>query len=212
MATLRERPPAPHRHMPHMPHVISEPELRPLDLGVLLARGAIAGFVAGMAFLLANMWYAVSQGMPGISPLYVMSTVFHASDAPIANPTEAILGLTMHIILSLGFGMGFALLLVPLLRNIPALVGGALAYGLALYVLNFQILGRTVFEFFTSPQGPDQLLEAFIHPLIFGLLLVPFFLGRPLEGTHRETAARSTTTAAGSATLPRRDRPGYAEP
>lgn len=212
MAVLRERPRAPHRHMPHMPHVISEPELRPLDLGGLLARGAIAGFVAGMAFLLANMWYAVSQGMPGISPLYAMSTVFHASDAPIAmNPTEAMLGLTMHIVLSLGFGMGFALLLVPVLRNIPALVGGALVYGWALYVLNFQILGRTVFEFFTDPQGPDQLFEALIHPLIFGLLLVPFFLGRPLEGTHRETAARSTT-AAGSTTPPRTDRPGHMEP
>lgn len=215
MTLLRERPHAPHMHMPHMPHVISEPELRPLDLGGLLARGAISGFVAGMAFLLANMWFAVSQGLPGIAPLYVMSTVFHASDAPVAtNATEAMLGLTMHIILSFGFGVGFALLLVPLLRSVPALVVGALAYGLALWVLNFQILGRTVFPFFTDPKGPDQLFEAFIHPLIFGLLLVPFFLGRPFEGTHRETAVRSTT-AAGSATpeVPRRsDRPGPMEP
>lgn len=142
----------------------------------------------------------------------MISAVFHASDAPVANANEAILGLTVHLGLSLAFGMGFALLLVPLLRNAAALAVGALVYGLALYVLNFQILGRTVFEFFTSPQGPDQLLEAFIHPLVFGLLLVPFFLGRPLEGTHRETAARSTTTAAGSAAPPRRDRPDYREP
>ncbi|MBT2396976.1 hypothetical protein [Streptomyces sp. ISL-100] len=213
MALLKERPHAPHMHMhmPHMPHVISEPELRPLDLGGLLARGAAAGFFAGMGFLLANMWFAVSQGMPGISPLYVMSTVFHASDVPVANPTEAILGLTVHIALSLGFGMGFALLLVPLLRKVPALVIGALAYGLALYVLNFQILGRTVFEFFTNPQGPDQLFEALVHPLIFGLLLVPFFLGRPFERTRR-AEPQPTATATGGTTPGTSNRPGPMEP
>ena len=193
-------------HMPHMPHVISEPELRPLDVGGLLARGAIAGVVAGMGFLLANMWYAVSQGLPGIAPLYVMSTVFHASSAPVAIPGEAVLGLTMHVILSLGFGMGFAVL-VPWLRNAPALVGGALAYGLALWVLNIEILGRTVFPFFTNAKGPDQLFEFFIHPLIFGLLLVPFFLGRTYEGRRRAVTTDSAAAAADSRPPGAPDRP-----
>jgi hypothetical protein len=179
-----------------MPHVIGEPEQRPLDLGGLLARGAIAGLVAGMAFLLANMWYAVNQGLPGIAPLYVMATVFHASGAPVAAPAEAVLGLTIHIVLSLGFGIGFALLLVPWLRTTLALVGGALAYGLALWVLNIEILGRTVFPFFTNPKGPDQLFEFFIHPLIFGLLMVPFFLGRTGQAGHRRPADRTSATSA----------------
>ncbi len=182
MTLMKERSHVPHLHMPH---VISEPELRPLDLGGLLARGAAAGLFAGTGFLLANMWYAVSQGMPGISPLYAMSTVFHASNAPVADANEAILGLSVHLGLSLAFGMGFALLLVPLLRNAAALVLGALIYGLVLYVLNFQILGRTVFEFFTSPQGPNQLFEVLVHPLVFGLLLVPFFLGRSTGSARR---------------------------
>jgi hypothetical protein len=199
MAILKERPHAPHMHMPHMPHVISEPELRPLDLGGLLARGAIAGIFAGMAFLLASMWFAVSQGQPGISPLYAMSTVFHASSAPVPAPTEAVLGLTIHIVLSLAFGMGFAVLLVPWLRNVPALVIGALAYGVALWILNFQILGHTVFPFFTSPRGPNQLFEGLIHPLIFGLLLVPFFLGHAVPGTRRDTSAEQRTAARGGA-------------
>ncbi|MFH0241312.1 hypothetical protein ACGRHY_02475 [Streptomyces sp. HK10] len=66
MTMMKERSHAPHMHMPH---VISGPELRPLDLGGLLARGAAAGVFAGTGFLLANMWYAVSHGMPGIAPL-----------------------------------------------------------------------------------------------------------------------------------------------
>jgi hypothetical protein len=177
-----------------MPHVISEREERPLDVGGLLARGAIAGLVAGMAFLLADMWFAASQGMPGISPLYAISTIFHASRAPVLTPTEPVLGLAVHIVLSLGFGMGFAVLLVPLVRNVAALVVAALGYGLALWVLNIQILGRTVFPFFAPKGTADVIFTLLDHVLIFGLLLVPFFLGRPFERTARSGTGSSATT------------------
>jgi len=185
MAILHERPHAPHLHMPH---TISEPEQRPFDVGGLLARGAIAGIVAGMAFLLAEMWFAVSQGKPGTSPLYAISTIFHASSAPV-------LGLTIHIVLSLGFGMGFAVLLVPWLRNLLALVLGGLGYGLALWVLDIQILGRTVFPFFAPKGSSDLIFGLLAHVLIFGLLLVPFFLGRSFERTSRAETRPSATAA-----------------
>jgi hypothetical protein len=190
MPILRERP---HPWHVHAPHTISEPEQRPLDIGGLLARGAIAGIVAGMAFLLAMMWFAVSQGKPGISPLYKISTVFHASTAPVLTPTEPVLGLTIHIVLSFGFGMGFAVLLVPWLRNLLALVLGGLGAGLALWVLNIQILGRTLFPAF-APKGPSDLIFGLVdHVLIFGLLLVPFFLGRSFERTSRAETRPSAT-------------------
>jgi hypothetical protein len=188
MAVLEKRPHAPHMQLPH---TISEPEQRPLDVGGLLARGATAGIVAGMAFLLASMWFAVSQGAPGIAPLYAFSTVFHASNAPVLTPTEPILGLTIHIALSLGFGMGFAVLLVPWLRNLPALLLGALGYGLALWVLNTQILGRTVFPFFAAKGLSDLIFSLLNHVLIFGLLLAPFFLGRSFERTPPAETRRS---------------------
>jgi len=205
MAILHEPPHAPHLHMPH---TISEPEQRPLDVGGLLARGAIAGIVAGMAFLLAEMWFAVSQGKPGISPLYAISTVFHASSAPLLVPSEPILGLTTHIVLSLGFGMGFALLFVPWLRSLPALVLGGLGYGLALWVLDVQILGRTVFPFFT-PKGPSDLIFGLLdHVLIFGLLLVPFFLGRSFEGMPRTETKPSAPSARMASPAERREGTG----
>ena len=192
MAILHERPHAPHLHMPH---TISEPEQRPFDVGGLLARGAIAGIVAGMAFLLAEMWFAVSQGQPGTSPLYAISTIFHASSAPVLTPTEPVLGLTIHIVLSLGFGMGFAVLLVPWLRNLLALVLGGLGYGLALWVLDIQILGRTVFPFFAPKGSSDLIFGLLAHVLIFGLLLVPFFLGRSFERPSRAETRPSATAA-----------------
>jgi hypothetical protein len=149
------------------------------DLGGALARGAIAGIVAGWAFLLANMWFAYSQGLPAAAPLAVIATVFSAAPAPTLTASSMLVGAVTHIGLSLGFGMGFALLLLisPPLRRPAFLVLAGIGYGLALWILNFQILGRTVFPFFTDPMGPDQLFEGLIHPLIFGLGLVPFFLG-----------------------------------
>ena len=191
MALLKQRPDI------HMPHVIGESELRPLDLGGLLARGAIAGIVAGMSFLLADMWFAVSQGKPAISPLYAISTVFHASKAPLPAPAEPVLGLATHIVLSLGFGMGFAVVLVPWLRNLPALVAGALGWGLALWVLNIEILGRTVFPFFAPKGAADLIFTLLNHVLIFGLLLVPFFLGHSLAAPRRSAGSQASARVEG---------------
>ncbi len=147
-----------------------------VDIGARLTRGAIAGLVGGFAFILANMWFAVSTGKPGVGPLLAISTIFHASDKPVMDPQEVLIGLTLHIALSLAFGLGFGLLSVAL-RSAVTVVIGALVYGLLLYVVNFQIFGRTVFPFFTNPMGPNQLFELIIHPVVFGLFLVPFFLG-----------------------------------
>jgi hypothetical protein len=73
----------------------------------------------------------------------------------------------------------FQPLIVPPLRRPGPLALAAVGYGLALWILHFQILGRTVFPFLTNPNGPNQLFEGLVHPLIFGLALVPFFLGWP---------------------------------
>jgi hypothetical protein len=150
-----------------------------IDVGKLLTRGAVAGLVAGLAFILANMWFAYAHDKPAVAPLIDISTIFNAADKPTltpnAVPVEIGTGIMLHLAFSAAFGMGFALL-VPLLRNVGWLVAGALGYGLALYLLNFQILGHTVFPWFTDPNGPHQIFELLIHPLIYGLFLVPFFL------------------------------------
>lgn len=151
-------------------------------LGDLFTRGAVAGIAAGFVFLLANMGYATSQGKPSLAPFMDISTIFHGTDKPASmTPTVDMLatGAVVHISLSIAFGIGFALLVgafAPLLRNWLLLAGAGVVYGLALYVVNFQIFGNTLFEWFTNPNGPDQGFEVFIHAA-FGLMLVPFFLG-----------------------------------
>ena len=128
------------------------------------------------------MAYATTQGKPSVAPFMDISTIFHGTDRPAAmTPTVDMLatGAVVHLTLSIAFGVIFALLVgafAPLTRNWLVLAVAGVAYGLALYVVNFQILGNTIFEWFTNPQGPNQGFEVFIHA-VFGLLLVPFFLG-----------------------------------
>lgn len=150
-----------------------------LPLDALLTRGAAAGLVAGLAFILVNMFAAQSAGKPPIAPFLAISTLFRFSDMPImepmAIPVEVTLGLIVHLFLSALFGIVFALI-APLLRNPALLVLGGLAYGLALYLVNFQVIGRLLFPWFVDERGPNQLVELIVHPLAYGLLLVPFFL------------------------------------
>jgi hypothetical protein len=50
-------------------------------------------------------------------------------------------------------------------------------FGGLVYILNYQLLGRVVFEWFdpSDPAGPNPWFGLITH-LGFGLLLVPFFL------------------------------------
>jgi uncharacterized membrane protein YagU involved in acid resistance len=153
-------------------------------LGDLLARGAVAGLLSGLVFLVASMGWAVKDNKPAVAPMIDISTIFHTQDVPKPvqalefGPDNLVVGLTTHLMLSMLFGIGFALIAAVLLRHRgPGLLAlGGLGYGLLLYVVNFQVLGRIFFEWFTNPMGPPQVFEAFIHA-VFGLLLVPFFLG-----------------------------------
>ena len=72
------------------------------------------------------------------------------------SPENIVIGLVTHLTPSALFGMGFVLL-VPLLSGPRAVVLGAAAFGVALYVINFQILGRLFLEWFQ--EGPNQLFE-----------------------------------------------------
>lgn len=150
-----------------------------LDLGAVLARGAVAGLAGGLLFALANMWYADAHGKPSVAPFLDISTIFHGTDKPVISQPDVIAGLVVHLGLSLLFGIVFALAVTMLrltTRPLLLLVAG-LIYGLALYVVNFQIIARAVFPWFVNPNGPNQIFELWIHPVAYGLLLAPFFIG-----------------------------------
>ena len=158
-----------------------------LDFSHLLTTGAVAGLAVGFAFILANMIFATSQSalpvpntpkLPAIAPFLDIGTIFYFDDMPqLTNPAYPLAGLITHFSLSIVFGLIFALILVPLFSSARALLVGGVAYGGLLYIVNYQILGRVLFEWFdpSSPMGPNPWFGLITH-LGFGFLLVPFFL------------------------------------
>jgi hypothetical protein len=153
---------------------VRRPEL--LDVGRQLTRGATGGIVAGLFFLIATMGYVTTKGLPAVAPMIDISTIFHGQDQPVPNPDNVVVGLVTHLTLAVAFGVVFALLVTVLPPRALIVLSAGIVYGLLLYVVNFQILGRTLFPWFTNPKGPDQSFEVFIHA-VFGLLLAPFFIG-----------------------------------
>jgi hypothetical protein len=153
----------------------------PAEIGDRVARGTVAGVMAGLVFLVANMLWATKLDMPAVAPLIDISTIFNFDD--VAHPTteNMLVGLVTHLTLSAVFGVAFAML-VLVLRDARAVAVGGVVFGIALYLVNFQVLGRTAFPWFQ--EGPDQVFELFAHAG-FGLLLVPFFLGRRFTAQPR---------------------------
>jgi hypothetical protein len=157
------------------------------DFSNLLTTGGVAGLVVGFPFILANMIYATSQSalpvpnapkLPALAPFFDIGTIFYFDDMPqLMNPSYPLAGLITHFSLSIVFGVIFALVVVPLLSNARLLLIGGIAFGGLLYIVNYQILGRVLFEWFdpSSPMGPNPWFGLLTH-LGFGLLLVPFFL------------------------------------
>jgi hypothetical protein len=160
-----------------------------------LARGVVAGTAAGLLFLLANMWYADSQGMPAVAPLWDISTIFHFADTPDPTPENLAVGLTVHLTLSAAFGAALAFV-APLVRGRTMMFGAGALFGLVLYVVNFQILGRLFFEWFQ--EGPNQTFEVIAH-LGYGLVLAPFMCDlaapKPTEAHRRAPTTESAARA-----------------
>lgn len=142
-----------------------------------MTRGVAAGLFGGFAFAIANMYYAGVHGKPSVAPFLSISTIFHHQQMPVISPQNVLIGIVVHVALSMLFGVVFALAVAPLLRGTTMLAAGAAVYGLLLFVVNFEVFGRIFFTWFVNPKGPNQLFELWIHPVSYGLFLIPFFLG-----------------------------------
>lgn len=141
------------------------PEREPLVMRV--GRGAIAGVVAGLVFLVLNMWYASSVGGSETQPLHLISTLLLGPEA-LGDGSNALLGLVIHVGLSALFGIAFSFL-APLMRNNGAIAAGGALFGLALYIINFGIIAQTTLTQFQAPNDPVELMAHLIYGLILGM-------------------------------------------
>jgi uncharacterized membrane protein YagU involved in acid resistance len=141
-------------------------------VGGRLVRGAVGGVAAGLVFAAVTMWFADSTGGKAEMPLRMISTIVKGDQAMAAGTTSPALGAVVHLVLSVLFGIVFALA-VPRFRTNGTVALAGTAYGLLLYVLNFLVLTPLVFTTFRMANQP---FEVFAH-LVFGTLLSFAFFG-----------------------------------
>jgi hypothetical protein len=150
-----------------------------------LVRGAGGGLVAGVLFAVATMWFVTSIDQPARMPLLMISTIVLGDDAMASGDADEGIGLAVHLVLSIIFGVVFALVAGRLRTNGAVMLAGLL-YGALLYLVNFQILARVAFTTFKMANQPFELL---VH-IVFGALLALAFYGsgvrrgEPLFGTR----------------------------
>ncbi len=134
--------------------------------------GAIAGVVAGIVFAILSMLYAAIVG-PGIwAPPRMIATIVGFEMAPVFAAVPVVVGLALHMMLSALYGAVFALLVASAGRGLILLAG--LAFGLALYVLNFHVFAE-IEQFAAFRMMAGNWFEIAVHG-VFGLLLAVGFL------------------------------------
>ena len=124
------------------------------------------------------------HGEPATIPIHGVATVFNVSSNIDRTPDDLAIGIFTHAWLAAFFGIVFALLLPMVGGRLRAIAHGELRtlfmagalYGIALYLLNYQVLGRLAFKWFSGPHRPDLAISVLVH-VIYGLVLAPFFLG-----------------------------------
>lgn len=131
-----------------------------------LTRGAVGGVLAGAAFLVLNMWYATSTDMPTKMPIRMMSTIVQGDSAMMDGSASVGVGLVVHAVLSIVFGLTFAVAATRLRTNGSVALMGA-TFGLALYLVNFKVFAPIAFETFEDANQPFELAA---H-IVFGVIV-----------------------------------------
>lgn len=144
----------------------------PIKLGVL------SGLMAGAIFAIAEMIAAAAVGASLITPWRMFASVVLGSAAIEAtSPGVAfIVGFIVHFLVASIFGLIYGAIHRGVARDTRRSYGAQAAigaiYGLALYLVNIQVIARLAYPWFhETGQWTQALLHAFTYGLPLGLLM-----------------------------------------
>jgi len=144
-----------------------------------IKHGVIGGIVAGVVFAIAEMvGGSVIDGGPLFMPLKAFASIPIGKEPPmIAWATAVPVGVISHMVLSIIYGVVFAMIVayLPMLRVSPVLiVVAASLYGFLLWLINFFVLagaiGRPWFKM--APKGEQFVYHTLFYGAVLGLYLV----------------------------------------
>ncbi len=141
--------------------------------------GVIGGSIAGIVFAIAEMiGGSVIDGSPFFMPLKAFASIPIGKEPPkIAWATAVPVGVISHMVLSIIYGVVFALIVayLPMLRVSPVLlVVAASVYGFLLWLINFFVLPGAISRpwFKMAPKGEQFVYHTIFYGTVLGLYLV----------------------------------------
>jgi len=162
------------------------------DVGPWVKQGAVGGVIAGIVFAMFEMIMAAVLGGADtfFMPLRMIGAIvlgMKALDPGYSLVTAGMVGLMVHMMLSIMFGIIFAALVayVPGLANSSLiLIVAASVYGFALWIVNFYVIAHAA-GWLWFPDKTNVAVQFVAHTIMFGTVLGLF-----LDRTH----ARDATT------------------
>jgi hypothetical protein len=142
-----------------------------------ILQGVIGGIVAGIMFSVFEMAWGFLQGGAdmAVAPLRMIGGIAlgpQALEPSYSLLTAAFAGVAVHMVLSMIYGGAFALgvgLLAPR-AGTTAIVAAGIAVGLALWVVNFFVIGPAAgWPWFADMTDPT--IQAIAHGAFFGIPL-----------------------------------------
>lgn len=167
----------------------------------IVVEGALGGLIAGASLAAGQLLAAAWSGVPPGTPWQLWSSLVLGREALDGGLSllRFVLGFVLNFGLSTAFGALFGLVVAAIRRPLRddlavQLTGGAI-YGIALWAINYQIIGRLFFPWFSVLNPGVQLL---IHALFYGLPLATWMALtlRDLEvpGVHEARHRYQTST------------------
>jgi uncharacterized membrane protein YagU involved in acid resistance len=166
-----------------------------------MARGVVAGILAGVAFAAVVGWNVTAGDISIRTPFLAISTIVLGDHALNTGEADFAIGVMVHLAISILYGMAFALISSLLRTNGTVALVGAL-YGAAIYVLDFRVFAPLWFQTFENFDQSFQLLVHVLYGLVVSLAFYssdvrrgePFIkisgAGRTYPQSHRAGAGR----------------------
>ncbi|MGC4120288.1 MAG: hypothetical protein QM765_38045 [Myxococcales bacterium] len=170
-----------------------------MDKKTLAKDGLVSGLLVGALFAAAEMVGSQILGASPVSPWRAFASTALGQRALEQVPLATALpvGVVAHFVLSALYGVAYAFANRRLCANetrssFSREAGLGLFFGLALYVVNFQVFARLIYPWFL---GANQVAQLIYHVFFFGLPLALLItvLERKALGIRAPTAARSSS-------------------
>lgn len=156
------------------------------------------GILAGIVFAMMEMVGAAIMGNPPLMPFRMFASLAMGAEAleTTAAATAFFVGAAVHLGLSAVYGLIYTSVsaqLTPQARTSWGRQAGiGLAFGVALWLVNFQVIARFWFPWFLDA---PQLPQAMMHAVFFGLPLGLMCAGAERRALPSPAVARAARAA-----------------